>query len=753
LVLSALLAVSILFAGSFSVGAEVADEAAAIDTLVDATLSAEGVAPNPEISDATFLRRAYLDIAGRIPTPEEADAFYESGQNRPELIAKLIRSDAFVSHSYNWWADVLRLKGNAYQEAAYQLWVKDALRENLPYDQMVRDLVAPKGLIWENGAAGYYFRDIGMPLDNMSNTVRIFLGTRLECAQCHNHPFDKWTQMDYFQMAAFTFGVNPRDYAAENRNMFMKSFAERRDAIFKEASGQDLLSYPRKKQLQNLGKIKKRLDREGIDPEEFKKGIQRGIAAVEKADLESEAKGAREAFNDLYNNLQYVRLGYDEKRSLKLPHDYQYDDAKPKSSVVARAMFALEEDGASREIGTGLDAYAEWMTSPANPAFTKVIVNRLWKRAFGVGVYEPVDDLTEHTLPSDPALLGHLEELLRDLNYDTRAFLEVIYNTRAYQRAANTEEVLAGVPYYFPGPKLRRLTAEQIWDSLVGLCIQEADSFHPNQVRLERSIAVVKARYEALEGVPYEEFAERASAAAKVSAEDQGELNELRESMLAALDAGDSTRVTELRKEYRAKDGAAERKLNEIFEIGGRRAAMAAGAGSAMKGYGVRTKDRKNLQIDLPDPPEGLSKSQMKAWKSGLNRDMSMFKRLVGEMARASELQAPARRGHFLREFGQSDREEIQNANHDASVPQALNLLNGRTIDAIANRFAVFGRRIEAADTERAKIEAIFAAMLTRRPTEAEFATISDRLDFEDPKAYRELIWALLNTQQFMFIQ
>ncbi|MEZ5433342.1 MAG: DUF1549 domain-containing protein [Verrucomicrobiales bacterium] len=111
-------------------------------------------------------------------------------------------------------------------EAAYRLWIKDALRQNKPYDQMVCELVSARGNLWDNGAIGYYQRDRGMPLDNMANTVRIFLGTRLECAQCHNHPFDKWKQMDFFQMAAFSNGMDANRYESPNRKALTQSVKE-----------------------------------------------------------------------------------------------------------------------------------------------------------------------------------------------------------------------------------------------------------------------------------------------------------------------------------------------------------------------------------------------------------------------------------------------------------------------------------------------------------------------------------------------
>ena len=90
--------------------------------------------------------------------------------------------------------------------------VKRRIRENMPYDSFVRELLTAQGKVWDNPAIGYYMRDRGMPLDNMANTTRIFLGTRIECAQCHNHPFDKWSQMQFFKMAAFTYGVQTQDY-------------------------------------------------------------------------------------------------------------------------------------------------------------------------------------------------------------------------------------------------------------------------------------------------------------------------------------------------------------------------------------------------------------------------------------------------------------------------------------------------------------------------------------------------------------
>jgi len=125
----------------------------------------------------------------------------------------------------------------------------------------------------------------------------------------------------------------------------------------------------------------------------------------------------------------------------------------------------------------------------------------------------------------------------------------------------------------------------------------------------------------------------------------------------------------------------------------------------------------------------------------------------VAEMARASELQSPAPRGHFLREFGQSDREVIENASIHASVPQALNLLNGSIVEALTNPYAVFGHRIHTAGDAEEKMRMIFQAMLTREPTEREMKIALDEIETFGDQAYEGVVWALLNTQQFIFVQ
>jgi hypothetical protein len=749
---------------------------AKVDELVEKGLAANKLKPNAPIDDATFLRRSYLDIAGRIPTIEEAENFHGSTyeNKRERLIEDLLQSEAYVSHYYNFWADILRINsglgtGATQAEAAYQIWVKEALRSNKPYDQFVRELVSARGHIWENGAVGYYQRDRGMPLDNMSNTVRVFLGTRLECAQCHNHPFDKWTQMDYFKMAAFSFGMDANRYESPNRTALASYQRDEQQKRFREAVGME--GFPNINNKANLDRFladkrtAKFMEKNNLTAEQVREMGERGIAAYES--YNHEAKGMREAVNELYRPLRYISVSEVDK-TLKLPHDYQYDDAKPLGAVEAATMFGAEID-LEKVDGSDIEAYAKWMTSKENPTFTKVIANRLWKKVFGAGIFEPVDELTDQTQVSNPELLAYLEELIKSLNYDTRAYVQVLYNTQAWQRAANNKELELGVPYHFAGPLLRRMSAEQIWDSVVALALPEVDGYRPRLKSQLAGIEKVRQIYLSLEERKPEEYIAMVQELGKALESGMAKQDEVRTRLAKAREEDNDELFQKLRVELRELERSSESKVREIGYKhtgenvdGGELLAALGMSEMSMSEEKSEKSTRRELKravmtslpkTEMPAPPEGLDRQAMKAWKTEQANDYKVYRSLIAEMARASELESPARRGHFLREFGQSDREVIENAADNASVPQALNLLNGSMVEALTNKFAVFGRRLEGAGSAEDKTRMIFQAMLTREPTPREVELVNAEVAKQGDKAYEGIVWSLLNTQQFLFVQ
>ena len=205
-----------------------------IDALINQELANQTQVPNPPAKDEEFVKRLYLSAAGRLPTYQEIIQYTSdtSIYKRRNLVERVLNSEAYVSNFFNYWADVLRVKRNISGNAnrygageAYMLWVKDALRSNMAYDEFVYNLVTAQGSFGDNGAVGYYLRDPGMNLDNTASTIQVFLGTRIGCAQCHDHPFDEWTQYEYYELAAFQWGVSTR-INGQLRNEVLKKLKE-----------------------------------------------------------------------------------------------------------------------------------------------------------------------------------------------------------------------------------------------------------------------------------------------------------------------------------------------------------------------------------------------------------------------------------------------------------------------------------------------------------------------------------------------
>lgn len=187
-----------------------------IDTHIDAKLQKLHIQPSPLADDATFLRRASLDLTGQLPTPEEVRAFLADATptkaKRAKLIDKLIARPAYTDHWTIKWGDLLQSSRKYLGEKgtfAFREWIRDGIATNKPYDKMVRELLTSRGSTYEDPAANY-FRATREPKPTMEKTTQVFLGVRMVCAQCHDHPFERWTQNQYYQMSAFFSAVGLR---------------------------------------------------------------------------------------------------------------------------------------------------------------------------------------------------------------------------------------------------------------------------------------------------------------------------------------------------------------------------------------------------------------------------------------------------------------------------------------------------------------------------------------------------------------
>ena len=180
-----------------------------IDELVAAKLKRTKTLPSRIADDYEFVRRVYLDLTGLPPTPEQIQAFVDDARDsrtkRDALVTQLIGSDDYIEYWTNKWADLLMVNRKFLGlegATAMRNWIRGQLAKNTPYDQFVREILTATGSTKDNPAASY-FKALRTPQALMENTTHLFLATRFNCNKCHDHPFERWTQDQYYNLAAF----------------------------------------------------------------------------------------------------------------------------------------------------------------------------------------------------------------------------------------------------------------------------------------------------------------------------------------------------------------------------------------------------------------------------------------------------------------------------------------------------------------------------------------------------------------------
>ena len=352
-----------------------------IDEHVFKKLQTLRINPSPLARDALFIRRASLDLLGLVPTAEEARAFLADAapDKRARLIETLLARPEFADFWALKWADLLRIEQRQLDHAgmaAFHGWIRESIAQNKPLDQFARELIAARGSTLQNPPANWW-RANRDPVARAENTARIFLGTQLNCAQCHNHPFERWTQDDYYSWTSLFARV---DY---------------------KLSGEK-------------GKDKN-------DKNEFK-GDQTVLI---------KAKGS----------VLNARTG---------------EPARPRFLGGEAPVVTADRDE--------LLALADWL--PRSPMFARMQVNRVWFHLLGRGLVDPVDDFRATNPASHPELLEALAADFSKNGYDLRRLIRTITSSRIYQLASAPNETNAEDEANHSRGLVRRLTAEQLLDSV-----------------------------------------------------------------------------------------------------------------------------------------------------------------------------------------------------------------------------------------------------------------------------------------------
>jgi hypothetical protein len=337
--------------------------------------------PSTVCDDATYLRRAWLDLLGFVPDADTARAFIAdpAPDKRAKLIDTLLARPEFADFWALKWADLLKIEQRQLDYDGMKVfhgWIRESIAKNKPLDQFARELIAARGSTLKNPPANWW-RANRDPITRAENTARVFLGTQLNCAQCHNHPFERWTQDDYYNWA-------------------------------------DLFA---------------RID--------YKISDEKGTDKNDKHEFKGDQTVLIKASGSILN----ARTG---------------ESARPRFLGGEVPKTSKDKDE--------LLALADWL--PHSPMFARMQVNRIWFHLLGRGLVDPVDDFRASNPASHPELLERLAKEFVAHGYDQQYLIRTIMASRTYQLSAEPNATNAEDEANFSHGLVRRLTAEQMADSI-----------------------------------------------------------------------------------------------------------------------------------------------------------------------------------------------------------------------------------------------------------------------------------------------
>jgi len=423
-----------------------------IDKLVVNKLRKLGIVPSDQSSDAEFLRRVSLDLTGTLPTPDQVETFLadSNANKRAEIIETLMESPAYVA----WWttkicdftgnnsdalANVTPVRGQSSQD--WYDWVAKRVTENAPYDDLVEGIVMATGReqgqtyteysetmskLYAKKSEGNFAERHTMPYYWARRTVRrpeekalafayTFMGIRIQCAQCHKHPFDQWTQDDYKQFTNFFRRVNS---GVDRRSR------DEQQALLAKLDTKDLRG----------GQLRRRLGQLVRD-------------------------GAVVPFDEVY-------VTPPSKRPVAKNNKNKKKNRRRTPQTPASAKVLGGEIVNLNELEDPRSALMEWLREKDNPYFARSFVNRVWANYFNIGIVEPPDDLSLANPPSNRELLDYLTSAFVENDYDMKWLHRTITNSRAYQASWKPNETNRADQRNFSHSIARRLPAEIAYDAI-----------------------------------------------------------------------------------------------------------------------------------------------------------------------------------------------------------------------------------------------------------------------------------------------
>jgi hypothetical protein len=694
-----------------------------VDEKFDEALAKLEVKSAPLIEDLAFLRKATVDLIGRIPTYEEIKQFqsWPLSERRKLAVEELLKDERFNDRWVVFFADMLRIRTNKAGGPEMLNFVKSCIQNQTPYDHMVRELVATNGRPKDTPAAGFVLGDDVDPMALAGATSQIFLGVRIACAQCHNHPFDDWNQEQFYEFAAY-FGktklVEPR-------------VGDRDLPIFTTEGHEQMVLWPPERQ-----KPPKRwavtpkfpFEMAVYESQDVPEHIRRFNAIRKQESKSKEAKSKYTSLDDFLDDIDASAKvtrktgpgGFDLEGSLmndKSKVDLMGD--KYRASELRKEM-ALQ------------------LTKPENRYFSRAFVNRIWKELMGRGFFEPIDNYSAYNEVAHSEVLEYISDEFVASGYDLRTLLRIITNTKAYRRGhlySDTSEKLRKTSEHnFAAAPVRRMISESLYDSIAiaGSIMSEA-KWNPGENSREITELVTERVFLEVE-------------------EDESEKPNESPVAEAATETQKMEPVMVAMAKPRMKSYDLESGLDFDYETA---LAPEAKVKNELAMIRMQNDEMVKMQQDQQMQQERLRRRSITRL---VEKTRTIDDNFFIQRPQMQTPVSPAPEAHFIRVFGQPARDRLgEFRDPAASMRQALMMINGKAVH-FASRVGTKERVYKILTSENPKIdqaiEMAYLETLTRKPTEEEHLEALSIMHTADNllDGMADLRWVLFNTHEFRFL-
>lgn len=676
-----------------------------------------------QTSDLAFLRRITVDLVGRIPTAAEIQEYENlpAAGRRERTIDRLLADPRFNDRWTVFLADLLRVRAGQDGGGAFLAYVHQSVSQNRPYDELVRQLLTAQGKAGKTPELGFILGDNADPMALAGVTSQVLMGIRISCAECHDHPFDVWKREQFYGFAAF-FGRTRR--LESNLTKAVYTIEDEKNVILWPPEG--------------VGEAKDRKPMRptfpfAMDAADGPRGHIARLTTLRQKALAAASKPAAEGAN--VDDLLAEAGAKADKAIGKTAADPLDVGAENNRNAQSLAMNESTQSELRNEL-------AKLVTDPRNRSFSRNYVNRVWADLVGRGFVEPIDDFSAGNPPSHPAALDVLADEFVASGYDMRHLTRLVVTTQAYQRASLEgvdEATRQAAEEAFASAPVRRMLGEALFDSVIlaGHLFDfkhAAGSNMKEDWRYER-LALQKPKKDASSG-------------------------------LASVTGGKS-----MPAEATPPAGGT------AMAGAGMQAGGMAGKGMAGPGGGKPSYDlERGIEVDftaaLKEQPElqvevmaKMSNEELEALEMARQESMKYLDRYTRityddnpKFGSALRMASPASPEHFLRVFGQTDRNTPgEHRDHSASMRQALMMLNGRltheaarvgTLEPIHALLVGPKKNIDAA------VRLAFREILTREPDADELKEWSASVSAAASplEGMADLRWVLLNCHEFRFL-